>query len=128
MSKQILFISSLILGAWFSGLGQTVYPPFLQCAQDAGSNGDINLLWVNPTNNTCGTFVQYTIYASKNGPAGPYTDSVIVTNQGATTFTLTGYTNVSSTWYFYMTSTYNCPGGTVISSDTIKNLSPIPPK
>lgn len=129
MSKKILFISLFILGLGFRNFGQNVYPPFLQCAKDAGSNGDINLLWVNPTNNTCGTFVQYTIYASKTGPGGPYIDSVIITNQATTTYTLPGYTNGNnSTWYFYMTSTYNCPGGTVIASDTINNLSPNVPQ
>jgi gliding motility-associated-like protein len=129
VDKRIVFISLLILGFALRNFGQTVYAPFMYCAQDAGTNGNINLTWGDPTNNTCGAFVQYNIFASSNGPTGPYTQVATITTQATTTYTLNGLvTNTHLYWYFYMTCTYNCPGGTVLSSDTINNISPTTPQ
>ena len=126
MNKRILLISLLLLALGVRNYGQNVNPPTILCVNDNASNGDITIQWALPVNNNCGTFVQYTIYASPGSANGPYTP-VAVTNQAATSYTLTGYLNVNATWYFYMISDYNCPGGTVISSDTVNNLAPATP-
>ena len=129
MNKRIFYIILFILGFGLRNYGQTIAAPFLYCATDGATNGDINLLWGNPPNNPCGAFVQYNIFASSNGPAGPYTQIATITNQAATTYTAAGLvTNSHLYWYFYMTTTYNCPGGTVLSSDTINNQSPATPQ
>ena len=129
VNKRIVFIFFWILGLGIRGFGQTIAAPFLYCAQDAGTNGNINLTWGDPATNNCGAFAQYNIFASSNGPAGPYTQVATITNQAATTYTLNGIvTNSHLYWYFYMTCTYNCPGATVLSSDTINNISPTTPQ
>jgi len=127
VSKRIIFISFLVLVFLFRGVSQTVYPPFIYCVQNNNSNGDITVSWSLPTGNSCGTFVQYTIYASSAGPNGPYT-SVAIPNQATSSYTLSNYLATSANWWFYMVSDYNCPGGTVLSSDTVNNQSPAIPQ
>jgi len=127
VNKRIIFIFLFLLVFAFSSFAQNINPPTIYCVTDNSSNGDITLQWSLPTNNNCGTFAQYTIYASSTGPGGPYT-LIAVTNQAATSYTLNNYLATSQTWYFYMTSNYtNCPAGTVINSDTINNLAPAVP-
>ncbi len=121
----------LLLLLLFSGLNQTVFSqiisaPDLQCVVNDNVNGNITLYWTNPPANPCGAFVQYTIYASQTGTAGPY-NPVAVTSQTATSFVLNGYLAASPTWYFYMEASYNCAGATVLQSDTVNNLNPITP-
>lgn len=38
-----------------------------------------------------------------------------------------GILGAGPTWYFYMEAQYNCPGATVLQSDTVNNLSPTTP-
>jgi gliding motility-associated-like protein len=106
---------------------QVIEPPDLQCVQNDAANGNITLQWTNPLPNPCGAFVQYTIYASSSGVNGPY-NPIAVTNQSATSFTLINYLGTAPTWYFYMEASYNCPGTTVLQSDTVNNLNPAVPE
>lgn len=124
MRNRFYLLMLLLLGIATS-YAQTVYPPDLQCTTNDAVSGNITLTWTNPTN-TCGPFVQYTIYASSTGPNGPY-NAVAVTPQSATSHVLTNYLSISNTWYFYMESNFNCPGATVLQSDTIDNLNPAMP-
>ncbi len=91
-------------------------------------NGNITLYWTNPPTNPCGAFVQYNIYASQTGPLGPYNAPVAVTGQGTNSHLLSGYLSASPTWYFYIEAVYNCPGATVLQSDTVNNLNPVTPE
>ena len=126
--KQKLFLLSFLFLSFSKGVfSQTILAPDLQCVQNDAVNGNITLSWTNPPANPCGAFVQYTIYASSTGAAGPYNQAA-VTNQAATSYLLTGYLSSSPTWYFYMEANYNCAGGTVLQSDTVNNLSPITPQ
>jgi len=122
----ITFLIILTAGLFVQSNAQTILAPDLQCAETDNTNGNITLSWTNPPANPCGAFVQYTIYASSTGAAGPY-NQVAVTSQAATSFVLANYIAISSTWYFYMEANYNCPGATVLQSDTINNLNPITP-
>ena len=106
---------------------QTILAPDLQCIDNNNSNGNLTLYWTNPAQNPCGSFVQYTIYSSRNGPAGPYNDTS-VTLSSATSIVLPNYLSVSPTWYFYMEAKYNCQGAVTLQSDTINNLNPITPQ
>ena len=124
MSKRIIFISLFILALTVRNFGQVINPPTILCVSN--SNGDVIINWGLPTNN-CGPFVNYTIYASSTSPTGPYTLAATITTQATSTYTLTGYFTAHPNWWFYMESSYNCPGGTVISSDTIDNQSPATP-
>ncbi|HWB62692.1 MAG TPA: gliding motility-associated C-terminal domain-containing protein [Chitinophagales bacterium] len=124
--SRLIFIFGLML--FLSAKSQVIVPPALQCVTNDNVNGNITLSWANPPVNPCGAFVQYTIYASSNGPNGPYDSVIAVTNQSATTYTLTNYLATSQNWYFYMEADYNCPGATVLQSDTVNNLNPATPQ
>lgn len=126
MRNRVYLLLILVFGIYIHSNAQFVYPPDLQCVENDAISGDITLTWTNATNN-CGPFVQYTIYASSTGPAGPY-NAIAVTNQGATSFVLVNYLATSNTWHFYMESNYNCPGATVLKSDTIDNQPPATPQ
>jgi len=125
--KHRFLLSFLISVFCLSSFSQTIFAPDLQCVVNDAANGDITLYWTNPPANGCGAFVQYTIYASQTGAAGPY-NPVAVTNQAATSFLLTGYYSISPNWWFYMEADYNCPGATILQSDTIDNLNPAVPQ
>lgn len=126
MKLKFLLIPFFVVAFCLAGFAQVILAPDLQCVQNDQVNGDILLSWTNPPANPCGAFAEYTIYTSKTGPGGPF-DSVSVTNQAATSQLLTGYLGISPTWYFYMVAKYNCPGATVLSSDTVNNLNPTTP-
>lgn len=125
MIKNRFYIFLLLMLSMATGYAQFVYPPDLQCVENDNISGNITLKWTNAVN-TCGAFVQYTIYASSTGPQGPY-NAVAVTPQSATTFVLNNYLATSTTWHFYMESNYNCPGATVLQSDTLDNQNPATP-
>jgi gliding motility-associated-like protein len=126
MKHRILFIALFISALFNSAMAQTILAPDLQCVQNDVISNNITLSWTNPPANPCGAFVQYTIYASQSGPAGPY-NPVAVTSQSATSFVLNGYLGIAPTWNFYMEAQYNCPGATVLQSDTVNNQSPVTP-
>lgn len=105
---------------------QVIQAPDLQCVITTNASGDITLYWTNPPVNPCGAFVQYTIYASSNGINGPY-NPIAITNQSQTSYVYSNAISISNTWYFYMESSYNCPGATVLQSDTVNNLRPETP-
>ncbi len=106
-------------------LAQTVNPPDLLCASRL-QNGDVVLNWALPSN-TCGSFISYHIYTSKN-PNGPFQLLDSISNQSTTSYTHVGADCNSGINYYYMTSRLSCPGGTVISSDTLDCLDPEPPE
>lgn len=122
MGRYRFSILAVLLCLFGRGYSQVIQAPDLQCVVDS-TNGNITLYWSNPATNPCGAFVQYTIYASSTGANGPY-NPVAVTNQAAVSFVLTNYLSQSTQWYFYMQSDYNCPGATVLQSDTVSNQPP----
>jgi gliding motility-associated-like protein len=124
--KKRFFITAVLMPALFLvSFGQTILAPDLQCVQNDVVNNNVTLSWTNPPANPCGAFVQYTIYFSQT-PGGPYTTRA-VTNQAATSEVVPGILGAGPTWYFYMEAQYNCPGATVLQSDTVNNLSPTTP-
>lgn len=127
MKKYQFLLLIVVYGFGRSLSAQTILAPDLQCVTNNNANGDITLNWTNPPANPCGAFVEYTIYASKNGPNGPYDSIIAVPGQATTSFTLTNYISISPTWHFYMEAKYNCPGGSVLQSDTVNNSNPTTP-
>jgi gliding motility-associated-like protein len=126
--KQASFLLSFIFLCLFSrSYSQIILAPDLQCVQNDPTSGNITLSWTNPPVNGCGPFVQYTIYGSPTGRNGPYSSVTSVPSQSATTFVLTAFLATSPNWYFYMEADYNCPGATVLQSDTVENKTPITP-
>lgn len=123
---KFILVPFLVTILCLAGYSQVILAPDLQCVQNDQVNGDITLYWTNPPANACGAFVQYTIYGSSTGPGGPYT-ATAVTTQSATSYTFTGALGVSTTWYYYMEASYNCPGAAVLQSDTVNNLNPTTP-
>lgn len=104
-----LFFSLFLSVSMFS----QVNSPDIYCV-----NND-TIYWGLP-NNACTAFVSYDIYYSseQNGPFDLLTQ---VTDPNQTSFF---HLSVNNTYYYYILSNYNCPGETVISSDTINNLQP----
>jgi gliding motility-associated-like protein len=127
VKQKILFIPFLFLIFFSESYSQTILPPDLQCVQNNATSGDIILSWTNPPINPCGAFVQYTIYASTTGIGGPYAAVDSTPSQSATSLVLNGFLSVSPGWHFYMEANYNCPGATVLQSDTVENKTPITP-
>jgi gliding motility-associated-like protein len=125
VSKIILFISCFLL-VISSGFAQVVNPPVLNCVTHVSVSGNlfVRLIWTNTTN-SCGPFIGYNIYRSTN-LNGPYTLVYTETNQAATSYD-DNITNSSIVYYYYMVSDFNCPGATLLSSDTLDSSDPEPP-
>lgn len=115
-SPILLFIVILFNISTFSLQAQVQAPDFLCVTNDT-------LRWDVP-NNTCGAFQNYTIYASQN-QNGPYVILDSVTNVNQTSYY---HKNAgTSRWFYFLQSRYNCPGQTVLSSDTLDNRIPEAP-
>lgn len=113
--KHIIWAFSLWVLA-NAPLTAQVFPPELLCL-----SGD-TIVWNLPVN-TCGSFNSYQLFVSSSYD-GPYSLLSSVTNPAQTTFIHPNPGN--QTFYYYMTSDYNCPGQPVLSSDTLDNLLPEP--
>lgn len=103
------------LAAALPAAGQ-IQPPNLLCL-----SGD-TLVWELPVNN-CGPFENYQVFVSST-PDGPFSLLTTITNPGQTTFVHPNPAN--ETFYYYMISSYDCPGQVQIPSDTLDNLLPLP--
>jgi hypothetical protein len=132
VSKRLFFIFLFIVAIRCKSFAQVIAAPFIYCIGDSSSNGDITLYWENPPNNACGAFVQYNIFIAPEVPGttlpGTFTQVATVTNQAQTSYILSNnnYPN-TGTWFFYIQCDYNCPGATVLSSDTVNNRGPATP-
>ncbi|HEY0261558.1 MAG TPA: gliding motility-associated C-terminal domain-containing protein [Chitinophagales bacterium] len=113
------FLIFLLTNIAFFAQAQTVVAPRLTCVVNNFGSGNVNITWQNQTNN-CGAFVDYEIYGS-NTQNGTYTLIATITNPTQTTYTQVGA--AAQTWYYFMVANYNCPGATVLHSDTIRNES-----
>ena len=128
MKHKLSFLILSIFCFCSIGFAQTIVAPDLQCVQNDNVNSNITLFWTNPPANPCGSFVAYEIYGSSTGNLGPYTLLQTVPNQAATFSLIAGLLATAPTWYFYIEASYNCPGATILQSDTVNNLNPITPK
>jgi gliding motility-associated-like protein len=80
------------------------------------------LIWNTPSPfPSCGAFVGYVIYYSRNR-LGPFTTLATISNRNATSFFNSG--TGGNTFYYYMETSMNCPGFSPISSDTVSNQAP----
>jgi gliding motility-associated-like protein len=115
MMKQIALILVFALAMGSTLNGQVLPPTFLCVANDS-------LQWEVPTND-CGPFNAYLIYASQNED-GPYTLLAEITDPNETVY----FHDDAGTanWYYYLESDFDCPGETVLQSDTLDNLAPLP--
>jgi len=109
----LILVFSLALASLLNG---QVLPPTLQCVAND------SLQWEVPEND-CGPFNAYLIYASQNED-GPYDFLAEVTDPNQTVYFHEDAG--AGTWYYYMESDYDCPGDSVLQSDTLDNLVPLP--
>ncbi len=124
MKNLKLFISILILGCNFGvSYSQTYQAPTIACVQR--STNANNITWHNPTE-TCGPFEKYYIHVS-TAKNGPYQILDSVTDITANSYTHTPITN-SSTYYYYLSSKYDCPGLISALSDTMEDTRIPTPK
>ncbi len=105
-----LLFSSLSLGAQIS-------PPDFQCTRND------TLLWVNIPN-LCGSYLSTHVMSAPD-VAGPYTEIAVLTDPTQTTFHDPNPTGAIR--FYYLFYSYDCPGQTVLNSDTLNNLIPNPP-
>ena len=103
--------------------GQFIEAPDLNCVYV--DTNDNQLSWTLP--NPCGPFNAYYIFRSTNY-LGPYTLIATITSSTQTTFEDNVGNANQQTYYYYMESDFNCPGSTVLQSDTIDNLDPVTPE
>lgn len=125
-SGIMLFLLTCCLIAGSPARAQWIFPPKLDCVTNVTITGNLfaRLIWTPPVN-ACGPFNAYYIYRSTN-LNGPYTLIYSETNQAATSYD----DNVGSSsivYYYYMESDFNCPGFTVLQSDTLDSSDPEPP-
>lgn len=113
MTHRFIFILICCFVSYLP-LNAQVFAPELNCVDND------TLLWTNVLN-TCGTFNAYEILVSLS-PDGPYSLLATVTNPTQDKFLHT--TANDQTWYYYMRGDFNCPGQTVLSSDTLSNQLP----
>jgi gliding motility-associated-like protein len=121
--KQILILIAFFTLA-YTGRAQVIAAPSFDCIATGGGPTD-TLSWTPVANNACGPFVCYLIYrsATRNGP---YTLYSTVTSQAASQAIINN--GVRSPWFYYIRDSFNCPGATYTSSDTLENeTNPKPP-
>ena len=109
---QLLLFS--ILGLYSLDAQAQVLAPDLLCVKND------TLVWVTPINN-CGTFNAYHIFASQN-INGPYDLLASISEPNLSLFVHVG--GSIQNWFYYMESDYDCPGETVLQSDTLDNRLP----
>jgi gliding motility-associated-like protein len=124
MRFRHILTSLMFLLASAGASSQIVYPPYLHCVS-VDNNGDIRLDWGLPVN-TCGPFSAYYVLRSNN-LSGPYSIVATILNQLQTSYTDPVGNGGSTTYYYYLQSDHNCPGATVLHSDTLDNLDPAAP-
>jgi hypothetical protein len=98
-------------------MAQVIPAPLLHCAAPDTINNDV-LTWDAVGNQPCGAFVGYRIYRASS-LAGPFVLDTVITDQAATTWTDHGA--AISTWYYFIQDSFNCPGASYLTSDTIRN-------
>lgn len=98
-------------------LNAQVEPPIIRCITN-------DTLFYTPVQNTCGPFVSYEVFSSPN-PNGPFTLVSQITDDTAD-FYIDANTSNQILFYF-IRPRYDCPGQTVINSDTISNRPPEAP-
>ncbi|HUM46469.1 MAG TPA: gliding motility-associated C-terminal domain-containing protein [Chitinophagales bacterium] len=125
VNKILLFFSCCLLAFTHAG-AQTVNAPDLNCVTKVSITGNIfvRLIWTIPVN-SCGPFNAYYIYRSTSFN-GPYTLVYTENNQAASSYD-DNVGNGSIVYYYYMVSDFNCPGATVLHSDTLDSSDPEPP-
>ncbi len=69
-------------------------------------------------NQPCGAFVGYRIYRA-TAIGGPYVLDTFITDQAATTWK--DHAAANNTYFYYIQDSFNCPGATYASSDTLRN-------
>lgn len=108
-------------------------PPEIRCAS-VDTNGGVTLNWVPPTPaDTQGTFHSYQIYASANGPAGPWVvvDSVMTAYDSPLSYTyyqspaslqaMFGTDAQQQSISYYVATRSGCRGDSISSSSNILN-------
>jgi gliding motility-associated-like protein len=98
----------------FSGNTQILAPDFQCVVNDS-------LFW-EPAINTCGPFEAYEIFGSTQVD-GPYSLLTTITDPAQTVYFHSTANN--QLWYYYLTSPHNCPGASLMTSDTLDNLIPL---
>ncbi|MFN3939857.1 MAG: hypothetical protein ACK4IY_04675, partial [Chitinophagales bacterium] len=104
---------------------QATNPPVFLCAYNE-IDGDVILIW-GTTVETCGSFVEYNIYASNN-LAGPYALLATIPSYSTFFYTHTGADGTFTNWYYYIEAVYDCPGYTFTLTDTLDNADPVAPE
>ena len=121
--RQVVLLAALAC-VTVRASAQLIIPPYLHCVS-VNNNGDIRLDWGVP-GNACGPFQAYYIYRS-NSINGPYSIVATILNQFQTSYVDPVGNGGNTTYFYYMESDFNCPGGTVLQSDTLDNLDPVTP-
>ena len=116
MNSILLRLSLFLAVVAFPLSGNTqILAPDFQCVVND------SLFW-EPVANTCGPFVAYEIFASTQ-VGGPYSLLTTITDPAQTNYFHS--TANSQLWYYYLTSPHNCPGESLMTSDTLDNLIPL---
>jgi gliding motility-associated-like protein len=120
--RKLTFL--LFLSCVLSDLICQYKAPILTCITRKTAGGASNEIeWKDP-NETCGAFQKFEIYSATN-KNGPYTLLTTINLITTTTYNHTGI-NSSNTYYYYMTSTYNCAGASNFSDTLSDTLMPYP--
>ncbi|MFT7452312.1 MAG: hypothetical protein ACI9VN_003043, partial [Patescibacteria group bacterium] len=111
LKNIVLFV--FLLCASFALKAQVQAPDLICVKSDT-------LIWDIPSN-SCGPFNSYLIYGSMS-VNGPYSIIATITDNLQNSYFHDDADN--DTWYYYLTTDANCPGETVLSSDTLDSNPP----
>ncbi len=111
--KKLLLAITVLFCLPIATNAQVLAPDFLCVTNDT-------LKWELPANN-CGPFIDYKVFGSRD-ISGPFDTIAVITDQTVTSFFHADAT--SETWFYYLQGNFDCPGSTILSSDTLNNLIP----
>lgn len=98
-------------------LNAQVEPPIIRCITS-------DTLFYTPVTNSCGPFLAYEIFRSTS-PNGPFAPIGQITDEAADLYIDANSATIIQ--YYFIRPVYDCPGATVINSDTVSNRPPEEP-
>ena len=109
-------IWALALSSWLPA--QEVAAPDFLCVRPEGGAGV--LTWTN-VNNSCGPFVAIEVYSSTQAE-GPYSLLFSTPDESVTEYRHEN--SLDNQVFYYLRYSYDCPGATTLTSDTLDNRIP----
>ncbi|MFK8164785.1 MAG: gliding motility-associated C-terminal domain-containing protein [Lewinella sp.] len=103
-------------------VGAQIAAPDFSCTRNEA--GAVVLNWMNPPADGCGPYLATEIFRATN-LTGPYTLLTSITDPAAVAFS--DPNPAGDLRYYFLRYSYDCPGQTVLNSDTLDSFIPVTP-